>query len=94
MLGWLKTTTFLLWHSSCIFRGGSALEPLAKRGVTQLMTGLLEEGSGEMDAQAFAAAKEGLAVSFGYRAYQDVLGYPRGFLRPIVRGLLPYCGNP
>ena len=50
------------------FRGGSALEPLAKRGVTQLMTGLLEEGSGDMDAQAFAAAKEGLAATFGYRA--------------------------
>lgn len=62
------------------FRGGSALEPMAKRGVTQLMTGLLEEGSGEMDAQAFAAAKEGLAASFGYRAYQDVLGISARFL--------------
>ena len=39
------------------FRGGSAIEPLAQRGVTQLMAGLLEEGSGDMDAQTFATAK-------------------------------------
>ena len=62
------------------FRGGSAIEPLAKRGVTQLMAGLLEEGSGDMDAQTFATAKETLAASFGYRAYQDVITISARFL--------------
>ena len=62
------------------FRGGSAIEPLAQRGVTQLMAGLLEEGSGDMDAQMFATAKETLAASFGYRAYQDVIAISARFL--------------
>ena len=35
------------------------MEAPEKRGATYLMTGLLEEGAGEMDAQAFAEAREG-----------------------------------
>ena len=34
---------------------------MEKRGVTQFMMGLLEEGSGDMDAQAFSIAKDDLA---------------------------------
>ncbi len=41
------------------FVGGSALDPADRRGATYLMTGLLEEGAGDMDAQGFAAAVEG-----------------------------------
>ncbi len=36
------------------FQGGTSLDGAGKRGATYLMTGLLEEGSGEMDAIAFA----------------------------------------
>ena len=39
------------------FVGGTAIEPMEKRGVTQFMMGLLEEGSGDMDAQALASQK-------------------------------------
>ena len=51
--------------------GGASLDRPGKRGAINLMTGLLEEGSGDLDARAFQAAREGLAASFGYRAYDD-----------------------
>jgi zinc protease len=53
------------------FGGGSALDPADRRGATYLMTGLLEEGAGEMDAQAFAEAVEGLAASFEFDSSRD-----------------------
>ncbi len=43
------------------FRGGASLDAPGKRGAINLMTGLLEEGAGDMDARAFARAAEGLA---------------------------------
>ena len=55
------------------FIGGASIEPMEKRGGAALMTGLLEEGSGDLDAQAFATARENLAASFGYDVYQDAL---------------------
>ncbi|PWK60044.1 M16 family metallopeptidase [Roseicyclus mahoneyensis] len=55
------------------FVGGSALDPADRRGATYLMTGLLEEGAGEMDAQGFAAAVEGLAASFEFDASRDAV---------------------
>jgi zinc protease len=53
------------------FRGGTSLDAPGKRGAVNLMTGLLEEGAGEMDAQAFATAREALAARFRYRAFDD-----------------------
>ena len=55
------------------FLGGSALDAPEARGATYLMTGLLEEGAADMDAQAFAAAREGLAASFSFDASRDVV---------------------
>ncbi|MBF9058932.1 insulinase family protein [Rhodobacterales bacterium HKCCSP123] len=55
------------------FLGGSALDPAESRGATYLMTGLLEEGSADMDAQGFAAALEGLAASFDFDSYRDAV---------------------
>ncbi len=49
------------------FQGGTSLDADGKRGAVNLMTALLEEGAGERDAQAFAAAREGLAASFELR---------------------------
>lgn len=51
--------------------GGANLDRPGKRGAINLMTGLLEEGSGDLDARAFQAAREGLAASFGYDTYDD-----------------------
>lgn len=55
------------------FIGGASVEPMDKRGGAALMTGLLEEGAGDMTAQEFATAREGLAASFGYDIYDDAL---------------------
>ena len=53
------------------FKGGSSLDAPEKAGVTYLMSGLLEEGSGDMDATTFSKATEELAASFGYDAGRD-----------------------
>lgn len=53
------------------FRGGTALDPQDKAGAVNLMMALLEEGAGELDAQGFARATEGLAARFGYGAGDD-----------------------
>ena len=55
------------------FLGGSALDPKGKRGVTNLMTALIEEGAGDLDATAFAEARDGLAASMGFRTFNDAL---------------------
>lgn len=53
------------------FKGGASLDAADKSGATYLMTGLLEEGSGDMDATAFSRTTEELAASFGYNAGRD-----------------------
>ena len=62
------------------FKGGASLDAPGKRGAINLMTGLLEEGAGEMDARAFARAAESLAASFSYRASDDTLSVTARFL--------------
>lgn len=62
------------------FRGGASLDPQDKRGVTNLMVGLLEEGAGDMDARAFARATEELAASFRYDVSDDTLSVSARFL--------------
>ena len=61
-------------------RGGASLDEPGKRGATNLMTGLIEEGSGDMDAQAFQTKLESLAASFSYRAYDDTMSISAQFL--------------
>ena len=53
------------------FRGGTSLDPAGKRGAVNLMAATLEEGAGDMDAQAFAAARDGLAARIGFGANSD-----------------------
>lgn len=55
------------------FRGGTALDPEGRRGVTSLMTGLLEEGAGDLDSQGFAARREDLAADIRFDADSDSL---------------------
>ena len=62
------------------FRGSASLDLPGKRGATNLMTGLLEEGAGDMTAQEFQTAREALAASFGFRAYDDSLSISAEFL--------------
>lgn len=53
------------------FEGGTSLDAPDKRGATLLMMALLEEGSGNLDAQGFAEARERLAARFEFDAYDD-----------------------
>jgi zinc protease len=62
------------------FRGGSSLDPAGKEGAVNLMTALIEEGAGDMDAQAFAAARDGLAASFGFSSDIDTVAVSAQFL--------------
>lgn len=55
------------------FRGGTSLDVDGKRGATNLMVGLLEEGAGALDAQGFARASEALAAQFGYDSHADAV---------------------
>ena len=53
------------------FKGGSSLDQPGKRGATLLMMALLEEGSGDLDSQGFAEARDALAAEFDFDAYDD-----------------------
>ncbi|MFZ5710367.1 MAG: M16 family metallopeptidase [Pseudomonadota bacterium] len=62
------------------FLGGSAVDPPGKRGAVNLMAGLLEEGAGELDARAFAEAREALAAGFSFGANDDAVSVSARFL--------------
>ncbi len=62
------------------FRGGTSLDAEGKRGAINLMTGLIEEGAGDMDAQGFATALEALAADFDFSVGGDVLSVSAKFL--------------
>lgn len=62
------------------FRGGTSLDAPGKRGGVYLMTGLLEEGSGDLRAQDYARALESLAADFSYDAGKDSVSISARFL--------------
>lgn len=62
------------------FRGGGLLDVPEKRGATNLMVGLLEEGAGDMNARGFAKAAEALAASFNYNIKDDSISVSARFL--------------
>lgn len=53
------------------FEGGTSLDAPGKRGATLLTMALLEEGSGDLDSQGFAEARERLAARFEFDAFDD-----------------------
>ncbi|KIN75228.1 Peptidase, M16 family [Sulfitobacter noctilucae] len=62
------------------FRGGASLDDPDKRGAVNLMTGLLEEGAGDMDARAFIRAQEKLASTLSFGASRDEVSVSARFL--------------
>lgn len=62
------------------FRGGTSLDAPGKRGAIYLMAGLLEEGAGDLMAQDYAKALEGLAASFSYDTSKDSASISARFL--------------
>ncbi|MEH6831583.1 MAG: pitrilysin family protein [Sulfitobacter sp.] len=62
------------------FVGGTSLDVEGKRGAVNLMTGLLEEGSGALDSRGFARAKEALASSFSFSSDPEKVSISARFL--------------
>jgi len=62
------------------FRGGTSLDAPGKRGAVNLMTALIEEGAGDLDAQGYAAARDGLAAQFRFSSGRDDVGVSARFL--------------
>lgn len=63
-----------------VIDGGASLDMPGKRGATNLMMALLEEGSGDLTAREFQATLEGIAASFGFTAYDDSISISATFL--------------
>lgn len=61
-------------------RGGASLDLPDKRGATNLMMALIEEGAGDLDARSFQAKREALAASYSFRAYDDTISISAQFL--------------
>lgn len=62
------------------FKGGASLDLPGKRGATNLMTGLLEEGAGDLDARDFAQRAESLAARFDFDVGDDAVSVSARFL--------------
>ena len=56
------------------FVGGTSLDAPGKRGAVNLMTALIEEGSGDLDSQGFAKARDSLAADFRFDSDLDGVG--------------------
>ena len=57
-----------------VFDAGSARDPQARNGLAMLTNGLLNEGTGDLDADAIAATFEGLGAEFGSSNDRDMAG--------------------
>jgi zinc protease len=53
------------------FKGGTIADPEGKEGLAYLVSGLLDEGAGELDSQAFRTELEDLAISLSFDAGRD-----------------------
>lgn len=55
------------------FRGGASVDPDGRRGAIRLMTALLDEGAGTLDATAYAQAVDDLGAQIGFDVGDDAL---------------------
>ena len=66
------------------FRGGAAQDPAGKAGAATLLAGLLDEGAGDLDCQAFQRALDEKAIEISFHDERDHLG---GRMRTLARNL-------
>lgn len=57
-----------------VFDAGSARDPQTRNGLSMLTTSLLNEGTGDLDADSIAATFEGLGAEFGASNDRDMAG--------------------
>ncbi|MDP7601580.1 MAG: hypothetical protein QF605_09340, partial [Rhodospirillales bacterium] len=56
---------------SLAFRGGSALDPVGKEGLANLVSSTLDEGAGDIKSQEFQQKLEDLAISLSFDSRLD-----------------------
>jgi len=62
------------------FRGGSALDPQGREGLSDMTAALIDEGAGDLDSQAFQGRLEDRSIRLGFDAGQDTF---RGRLKTL-----------
>ena len=63
------------------FNGGASQDPAGKPGVSNLLTAMLDEGAGDMNAQAFQTKLEDLAIKMSFDSGRDIF---TGSLQTLV----------
>ncbi|TAD90551.1 MAG: insulinase family protein [Alphaproteobacteria bacterium] len=72
IVAWLiRDTSVPLVAMEVSFAGGGVLDPAGREGLSRLATGLLDEGAGERDDQAYASALEDLSARLGFGSTLD-----------------------
>ena len=56
------------------FRGGAALDPTGKEGLANLVSGLIDEGAGKLDSQAFQGRLADMSISLSFSTGRDTFG--------------------
>ena len=64
------------------FRGGASQDPLGKAGAATMLAGLLDEGAGDLDNQAFQQALDEKAIEISFHCERDHIG---GRMRTLAR---------
>lgn len=79
---WLvEEDTVPLIAMSFAFVGGAAQDPAQRPGVANMLSGLLDEGAGDLDSTAFQAALDAHSIELSFDADRDTF---RGSLRTLV----------
>ncbi|MCZ6848564.1 MAG: pitrilysin family protein [Alphaproteobacteria bacterium] len=80
--GWLiQDATVPLFTMNFAFRGAAALDPVGKEGLAEFVSSLLDEGAGDLGAQAFQARLENNSIAMRFGAGAD---YFSGSIRALV----------
>lgn len=67
------------------FRGGATQDPADRPGVSNFLSGMLDEGAGDLDSATFQRRLETLAVRLGFDAGRDSFQGGLGTLAPRTR---------
>lgn len=79
---WLvQEDTIPLVAMSFAFTGGSSQDPAEKPGVANLLSGLLDEGAGPLDSEAFQTALADHSISLSFTAGRDTF---RGSFKTLI----------
>ncbi|MCB2054287.1 MAG: insulinase family protein [Geminicoccaceae bacterium] len=82
IVAWLVTEPSIPFLSLTVqFKGGAATDPEGRDGLAYMLSGLLDEGAGPYDSQAFRAEMEDNAIGLSFDADRDNLS---GSLRTLT----------